>query len=582
MRVVIVGAGLGGLAAGIAVRRAGHEVLVLERVGKLRETGAGIAVLPNGVLALDALGLGGPVRDMAARVDLPGGLRNRHGAPLLTVDQAAVAARCGAPVAVVRRTWLHRLLAAELPAGAVRTGAAVRALHEQDGRVHLSVDGQVEPADAVVVADGAASALRADLFPGHPGLVGSGEHAARGIAPVVSPGVVLAPGEMLDDRTGDRFGCMPMADGAVYWYSTWRVPAPAESQARHRWLLDRRADWHPCAAALIDATDASEVHVVESMQLVRPLPTLAVGRIALLGDAAHAMTPDLGQGGCQAFEDAVALGAVLVGTRPADVATALSRFDARRRPHTSALQRQARRTNRMMTLTGPSARARDTAFRLVPGALATRAMAWQFRFDPAECPVRADPYAGLVGRWYSFYIRHPWLACRVGSAMWGSDFAPMYQRLARLAELPAGVTVLDAACGAGLALHWLDPSAVARYTGVDASPSMLARARGVAARRGLRKVTFELADIADIPFGDGTADVCLLFNALHCVPDPPGAVAEVTRCLTPGGRLIGSMLIRGGSPRADRLLAREAGRSNGTAGPGGTLDDLERCCTRPT
>lgn len=187
-----------------------------------------------------------------------------------------------------------------------------------------------------------------------------------------------------------------------------------------------------------------------------------------------------------------------------------------------------------------------------------------------------DPYAGLVGRWYSFYIRRPRLACRVGSAMWDADFAPMYQRLAALGELPAGVTVLDAACGAGLALHWLDPSAVARYVGVDASPSMLARARKVAGNRGFRNAAFELADVADISSGDGVVDVCLFLNALHCVPDPAGAIAEVTRCLAPGGRLIGSMLIRGGSSRADQLLVREASRPNGTAGAGGTLADLER------
>lgn len=162
-----------------------------------------------------------------------------------------------------------------------------------------------------------------------------------------------------------------------------------------------------------------------------------------------------------------------------------------------------------------------------------------------------------MGRGYSFYIRHPRLASRIGSAMWGSDFAPMHERLARLAELPAGVTVLDAACGAGLALHWLDPSV--RYTGVDASASMLARARTVAARRGFGNAAFELADIADIPARDGGAEVCLLFNALHCVPDPPRAVTEAARCLAPGGRLIGSMLTRGASPRADRLL-REAAR----------------------
>ena len=75
---------------------------------------------------------------------------------------------------------------------------------------------------------------------------------------------------------------------------------------------------------------------------------------------------------------------------------------------------------------------------------------------------------------------------------------------------------------------------MARYVGVDASPSMLARARRVAGSRGFRNAAFELADITDIPSANGTADVCLLFNALHCVPDPPGAIAEVTRCLAPG------------------------------------------------
>ena len=102
-----------------------------------------------------------------------------------------------------------------------------------------------------------------------------------------------------------------------------RVAWGRRSQARHAsstsaaenaarpllWLRDDRADWHPCVAPLIEA--AADVHVVETAQLVRPLPTLAVGRVALLGDAAHAMTPDLGQGACQAFEDAVTLAAVL-------------------------------------------------------------------------------------------------------------------------------------------------------------------------------------------------------------------------------------------------------------------------------
>src|SRR6478752_5750887 len=137
MDVVVVGAGLGGLAAAIALDRVGHTVTVLERAAELRETGAGIGLMPNGVRALDALGLGGPVRERATPMPAGGGLRDRHGQPLLAVDQVAIEARAGAPLVVVDRTWLHRLLAAALPAGAVRTSSPVHSVLDDGRRVHV-------------------------------------------------------------------------------------------------------------------------------------------------------------------------------------------------------------------------------------------------------------------------------------------------------------------------------------------------------------------------------------------------------------------------------------------------------------
>ena len=249
MRVVVVGAGLGGLAAAIAAGRAGHEVVVFERAPQLRESGAGIGLMPNGVLALDARGVGEQVRSKAVTVSGPAGMRDRRGRLLLGTDQDVVARRLGAPVVVVARRWLHRLLVETL-AAQVRTGVEVLAGSE-DGTVRTG-DGRLE-ADPVVPAGGVRSPIRAQLCPAHRGVEGVGELAARAVVrcppelaavpePAAVPGPAAVPeqaavrepartglpaGEPLDQRTGSRFGCMVA-------FSCARTFLPGTGTSRHR------------------------------------------------------------------------------------------------------------------------------------------------------------------------------------------------------------------------------------------------------------------------------------------------------------------------------------------------------------
>jgi SAM-dependent methyltransferase len=187
-----------------------------------------------------------------------------------------------------------------------------------------------------------------------------------------------------------------------------------------------------------------------------------------------------------------------------------------------------------------------------------------------------DPYARPLGRFYAFYIERPRLVRAVGALTWGTSFRGMFRSLASLGDLEPGAAVLDACCGAGLALRWLDPDAIGRYIGVDSSPAMLERGQQVARQRRFADAEFVLADVEAIPLPEGAVDVALLYNALHAVPDPQAAATEVARCVKPDGRLLGTMIVRGRWRRADRFIERESGKQHGLMGPGGTQADLER------
>ncbi|MFD9704384.1 FAD-dependent monooxygenase [Lentzea sp. NPDC059081] len=346
MKAIVVGGGIGGLAAAVSLRRVGWEVVVHERAAAFGEIGAGVGVMPNAMRALEWMGVDAEVRRLGTpRVS--GGVRSSDGRWLVHLPDVGQE-----KVTAMHRADLHGVLLRALPSEILFNDAEVTSVEDLD-------------ADLVVAADGINSRLRAELLPDAPGPVYAGATAWRGVAP--------GPFDLPISQTlgpGGEAGVLPLGDGRVCWYVAAMAPAEADLDP-----LELFAGWHDPLPSLLASTPEVIRHDIYALPL---LPTFVSGRVALLGDAAHAMTPYLGQGACMALEDAVTL-AVCDGD--------LVRYDALRRPRTQAVWRGSRLAGRFgIEVRSPIAVAlRDLVLRALPSSAAVRGMT---QFATWELPAR--------------------------------------------------------------------------------------------------------------------------------------------------------------------------------------------------
>ncbi|MGK5553236.1 FAD-dependent monooxygenase [Actinomadura kijaniata] len=361
---IVVGGGVGGLTVTAALHRKGWTVTLYERAASLEPVGSGLALGPNALRALDTVGAGDAMRKLAA-FQGEGGLRSWKGGWLNRTTAEKAAARYGDPTMVSLRSALVGVLLDRVPPDALRLGTEVESVDPETGEVVTA--GGTERADLVVAADGINSRVRAALFPEHPAPRPVGLTAWRFLSPPIPD-----PRPTESWGRGRVFGVMPIADGEVYCYAT-APAAPGTTAPDEKAELNRLfGDWHDPIPTLVANADPARILRNDVHDMVSPLPAYHRGRVALLGDAAHPMTPNLGQGACQAIEDAVVLAHAVTdgGGLPA--------YTAARLPRTTQIVRRSHNLARLSGLSAPPLTAlRDAAIRtanlLGPGALLKQA-----------------------------------------------------------------------------------------------------------------------------------------------------------------------------------------------------------------
>jgi 2-polyprenyl-6-methoxyphenol hydroxylase-like FAD-dependent oxidoreductase len=306
--IVIIGGGIAGLCTAIALRQGGHDAHVYEQTEQIRAVGAGLTLWPNALNVLAELGLAEAVRQAGAEINKTQ-IRTDRGRVLTQTHLHNLAPQLGYPAIAIHRADLHQILLAALPPEATHLNHTFSRF-EQDGQgvtVHFD-NGEVVRSQWLIGADGLRSRVRMQMWP---------ETRPRYSGYVAWRGVVEGVHHLVQGITseswgrGARFGIVPLNERQVYWFATGNERDGAKGRhgdaAREKeQLLARFRDWHEPVEALLRATP-TEAILRNPLADLKPLRQWSQGRVTLVGDAAHATTPNMGQGACQAIESALVL-----------------------------------------------------------------------------------------------------------------------------------------------------------------------------------------------------------------------------------------------------------------------------------
>lgn len=363
-KVMIIGGGIGGLAAALALQQRGFSVAVYERAKEIREIGAGVIITANARRALNDLGVDQKLEALSSTIDIFYTCHYATGEVLRAVPNEDIKRKVGMASLGVHRADLHTVLMeavlANDPACLHPNSEFVSLTQDDSGVTARFANGTSARADVLVGADGNASAVRSFMFPEEAPKF-AGQVAFRSLIPHERvPESIRIRGSVMSAGPGRYLLCYPLRGGRIMnlvglvqsnaWEEEgWSIPATNEEFAK------AFPGYEPDLLALIRNIPAGDVFKW-GLRDREPLKTWTVGRVTMLGDAAHPMTPFLGQGACMAIEDALLLGRAFGAAK--DYSEALRRYEDARRPRGTLVQLSSREEGQ--TLQDPS-RKRRTA-----------------------------------------------------------------------------------------------------------------------------------------------------------------------------------------------------------------------------
>lgn len=345
MKIIVIGAGIGGASAGIALKKLGHEVVIYDQMRENKPVGAALSLWSNGVKVLNWLGLADEVAALGGSMDSMAYRDGRTGETLCEFSLAPVTEKTGQKPYPVARADLQALLMETFGTDDIHLGMRMETIVDDGEQVTITfADGSTDSADMLVGADGARSITRDYVTPdGEPAPVReySGYTNFNGLIPINTD---IGPADQWTSYVADgKRACVMPAGGDkfYFWFDVPREPGDRIADGKTM-LAQEFAGWAPGVAALIDTIDPDvSLNCVEIWDIT-PFPHWAKGRVAILGDAAHNTAPDIGQGACSALEDSFAL-AISVATNTVSVADTLLRYEKIRAERAGELVLRARK-----------------------------------------------------------------------------------------------------------------------------------------------------------------------------------------------------------------------------------------------